>query len=228
MNCVALFDIDGTLLSRSGDTASPGIRAMNEAAREATGVTGLADRVDFAGATDLRVAARLLVLGGMQEPSRAQVDALLDAYVGHLRQFISDDSYIALGDPHRAIPRMAAMGAVIGLATGNVKAGARIKLASAGIDHLFCMDRGGFGDDAEDRPDIVRIAARRCDPEGLRPVAVIGDTVHDIRGAHAAGAICIGVPGGRYTAAMLTAAGADEVVDAIGDGLVAILARRFG
>jgi phosphoglycolate phosphatase-like HAD superfamily hydrolase len=92
---------------------------------------------------------------------------------------------------------------VLGLLTGNIEPGARIKLTAAGIN----PDRfrvNAFGSDHEHRPELPAIAQRRAseildlDIAGERLV-VIGDTPADIECGRSLGARAIGVASGHYT-----------------------------
>ncbi|MEX1050317.1 MAG: HAD hydrolase-like protein, partial [Gemmatimonadales bacterium] len=102
--------------------------------------------------------------------------------------------------------------AVLGLLTGNVVDGARLKLQAAGIT----FDRfrvGAFGSDHADRTALPPIAAERAAPHmGRRPhgddIVIVGDTPADMTCGRALGARAIGVATGRYSAADLAAAGA--------------------
>jgi phosphoglycolate phosphatase len=226
MDCILLFDIDGTLVSRSNPGRSAGVRAMSEAARDMTGVAGLADGVSFAGATDLDVARQLLELGGVLEPTEAQKRQLLDHYIRHIQTLIEEDSYVPLGTPTDVIPELEQQGAVIGLGTGNVRIGAECKLENAGIAALFRFDLGGYGDDSHERADILRIGVERCRPHvrsRTAPVIVIGDTPLDVAAAKAIGAKCIGIPAGSITADDLEAAGADGVVREVSPEMIQMI-----
>jgi phosphoglycolate phosphatase-like HAD superfamily hydrolase len=108
----------------------------------------------------------------------------------------------------------------VGLGTGNIEAGARIKLARADLNRHFPF--GGFGSDAEDRPALLRAGAARgaarlgraaeaCD------VLVIGDTPLDVAAAHSIGARCLAVATGGATRAELAAAGADYLVGSMAE-----------
>ena len=96
---------------------------------------------------------------------------------------------------------------MLGLLTGNVEPGARIKLNAAGID----PDRfrvNAFGSDHEHRPELPAIAQKRAgqtlglDIAGDRLV-VIGDTPADIECGRSLGAKAIGVASGHYTVEQL-------------------------
>jgi phosphoglycolate phosphatase-like HAD superfamily hydrolase len=91
--------------------------------------------------------------------------------------------------------------AAVGLGTGNVREGARIKLSRAGLFERFSF--GGFGCDAEDRAELLRIGAQRGAAQLSLPlsdcrVVVIGDTPKDIAAANAIGAECIAVGTGSF------------------------------
>jgi phosphoglycolate phosphatase len=99
----------------------------------------------------------------------------------------------------------------VGLGTGNVEAGARLKLAPVGLNDHFSF--GGYGSDHRDRPKLIAIgadrgAARLGLPREECRVVVIGDTPKDIAAAQAIGAESIAVGTGSYTPEKLLAAGA--------------------
>jgi phosphoglycolate phosphatase-like HAD superfamily hydrolase len=114
-----------------------------------------------------------------------------------------------------------ARGAIVGVATGNLRDGARMKLASAGLDGTFDLDLGAFGCEAEPRAEVVRLAAKRCawGNEGTNLV-VVGDTEHDVRAGRALGARVVGVATDSHARAELAAAGADVIVETCDDDLV--------
>jgi phosphoglycolate phosphatase-like HAD superfamily hydrolase len=100
----------------------------------------------------------------------------------------------------------------LGLATGNFRAGAELKLGYYGIWQYF--ENGAFADDDEDRAGIVRLAARRLlgGEAGGRQVVVIGDTPYDVAAAKANGAMALGVATGPYSLDDLIGSGADIVL----------------
>jgi len=110
---------------------------------------------------------------------------------------------------------------VLGLLTGNVEPGARVKLSAAGID----PDRfrvNAFGSDHEDRPQLPAIAQRRAsealglDIAGERLI-VIGDTPADIACGRSLGARAIGVASGHYTVEQLAQHDPYAVVPSLAD-----------
>jgi phosphoglycolate phosphatase-like HAD superfamily hydrolase len=106
-------------------------------------------------------------------------------------------------------------GVLLGLATGNVEVGARIKLDRGELNPYFNF--GGFGSDSEDRSTLVRKAAEKAaDINGVAVEAsntfVIGDTPLDIAAGNRCGFKTVGVATGSYTVEELLASGATFAV----------------
>ena len=206
------------------------MRAMDSSAREVTGKGDLHRRVEFAGRTDRQIARDLLRAGGNHDPADQEVAKLIDGYLTALARGVTQRAYEAIGDVREAVTALRAVGATVGLGTGNVCRGAGIKLASAGLDDLFDLSMGGYGDDADTRAELLIVGAKRCDPTTLLPVVIIGDTAHDIRAARAMGAASIAVTTGPFNASELRACGPDEVLEHLDASLVevvaGVLARR--
>ena len=220
---VALFDLDGTLVASAGGSPSAGLLAMNLAAERLTGRRGLGDPAEFAGRTDLQIARMLLAAGGADGGDATAVAELIRIYVSELERAIPSRPYVALGDPAGAVRALAAIGGIVGLGTGNVPRGAALKLESAGIAGLFDMARGGYGDDGDERHEVLATGARRCDPTGALPVVIIGDTPRDVAAARAIGAACVGIPFLENTAEVLRSAGAEAILPAVGPELAKIV-----
>ncbi len=212
---VVLFDIDGTLLRGPLGRRSAGFRAMHRALADLLDPPGPLAAVDFAGRTDAAIARLLLEAAGRSRPEPELIRTMLDLYLARLQEFIVHDPYQALGEPAAAIDGLRDLGAVIGLGTGNLRNGARAKLASAGLLDLFNLELGGYADDAELRSELIEAGARRCDPGRLLPLVVVGDTVHDVLAARACGAFCVAVPFGDQRGPDLLAAGADRLVEQV-------------
>jgi phosphoglycolate phosphatase-like HAD superfamily hydrolase len=110
---------------------------------------------------------------------------------------------------------------VLGLLTGNVVRGARLKLASAGVAHERFLV-GAYGSDSHHRPDLPAIAARRAEPfvgrvpEG-QDVIIIGDTPADVTCGVGIGARAVAVATGSYREEALHAAGAAAVFADLSD-----------
>jgi len=200
---VLLFDIDGTLITTGG----AGKRAVRRALeawgdRVKLSPTPGAGQFSYAGMTDRAIVRRgLLEAGG--SPTEALIDELVDSYLDALALEVArspEDAYRVLPGVERVLDACAERdGVALGLGTGNVARGARLKLEHVGLASRFAF--GGYGCDAEDRAELVRAGAVRGAALLGRPleacrVVVIGDTHRDIAAATAIGADCVAVATG--------------------------------
>jgi phosphoglycolate phosphatase-like HAD superfamily hydrolase len=223
---IVLFDLDGTVLTPIGAGPGPGRTAIDRAVRELFGVAGATEGVRLSGNTDRGIARALLVKLGVDEHRHApEIDRILAAYVRHFEEVLRGRKYRPIGDVARSTKALNEMGACVGLATGNVRDGARMKMTSAGVVDCFDLDRGGYGCDAEHRPDVLRVAVERCGGANGSsvPVIVVGDTMHDVSAARAIGAKVVGVAMNESARAELRAYGADVVVDDCGPAVVSAI-----
>ncbi|MSP26513.1 MAG: HAD family hydrolase [Myxococcales bacterium] len=201
---VLLFDLDGTLVTTGG----AGRRAI-ERALAACGVVDAAG-FSFAGMTDRAIVRRALTLGGrvVTEPLIAEV---LARYLPILQDEVSSapsDRYmIHAGVLAALVCADSAPNTAVGLGTGNIEVGARIKLAQVGLSERF--EFGGFGCDSEDRAELLAVGSARgaarlgCSLDACR-VVVIGDTPLDIAAARAIGAESLAVATGSFSRDGLT------------------------
>jgi phosphoglycolate phosphatase len=226
---LVLFDIDGTILL----TAGAGRRAIVAALGQEVGNAIAFDRVRFDGKTDPQIVTEMLEVAGRRGPHpEQQVRAIFQRYVDLLARELQQPSNRTTVMPgiHSLLNRLEAEdGVILGLLTGNLADGAKLKLHSAGLD----PDRfrvGAYGSDAAHRPDLPPIAARRAQPFfGRVPsgneVVIIGDTPADIACGECIGARAVAVATGGYSVPDLAACGphvvfedlsdTDRVVDAI-------------
>lgn len=217
---LVLFDIDGTLLNSDG----LGRASMRLALGSIFGSPGNpAYRYD--GKTDKQIVRDVMRLEGhSDEHIDSRMEELIEIYLDGLRDGARSGKFnvhplegvVELLDALE--PRE---DVVLGLLTGNVEPGARIKLTAAGIN----PDRfrvNAFGSDHEHRPELPAIAQRRAseqlglDIAGGR-VVVIGDTPADIECGRSLGAKAIGVASGHYTVEQLVAHNAYAVFPSLQD-----------
>lgn len=222
---VVLFDIDGTLVTCGG----AGRAAMKAALRE---IAGRDDALDFpfAGGTDRAIARRALE-GCGHAADDAAIDDFLERYLDRLPTALaSNERYRVLDGVVAVLDALAGReGFALGLGTGNVEAGARVKLSRGGLSDRFAF--GGFGCDHEERPRLIaagatRGAARLGVSVAACRVVVVGDTDNDVSAARANGAECVGVGTGPFDAASLRAAGATVAFDDLRDP--GVLAHLLG
>jgi phosphoglycolate phosphatase len=84
----------------------------------------------------------------------------------------------------------------LGLLTGNIAEGARIKLQAAKLFDYFPI--GAFGDDAKNRNDLAEVAINRAQEYhnieiNKNDTWIIGDSIHDVRCAQANDLRCLAV-----------------------------------
>jgi len=205
---LVLFDIDGTLLNSGG----MGRASMQRALAEVFGSPGN-PKYRYDGKTDKQIVRDTMRLEGhTDEHIDRQMETLIDLYLAGLQTGVESGDFnvrplegvVGILDALEARNDV-----VLGLLTGNVETGARVKLSAAGID----PDRfrvNAFGSDHEHRPQLPAIAQRRASENlGLEIVGerviVIGDTPADIECGRELGARAIAVASGHYTVEQLEA-----------------------
>lgn len=204
---VFLFDIDGTLVSTGG----AGRRAIERAFVQHTGTADVLD-FSFAGMTDPAIVR--LGLNNAQKPTHAEAIAqVLEYYLLALTEEVArTPSFVIHPAAVETVDHLATwVQSAIGLGTGNIKNGARVKLNRASLFDRFRF--GGFGCDSEDRAELIATGAERGAAQlgvSLREcrVVVIGDTPKDVAAAQAMGAQSLAVATGPYSSADLAASGA--------------------
>lgn len=206
-----LFDVDGTLVNAGG----AGRTALARALEEVYGTTGAIDRYDFRGRTDPRIVLDLLGGAGWSEADiRARLAPCFAVYLRELDALLFDGARVRVlpGVAHVVRTLGARDDAVVGLLTGNIEPGARVKLRSTGLWPLFRV--GAFGSDDADRRRLPAVAVHRT-RELLghvipyERVTIIGDTPLDVDCARACGAHAVAVATGRYTETELAACDPD-------------------
>lgn len=217
---LVLWDLDLTLL----DPAGFGSRMITPVLTDMLGREPVMG-ASFAGRTDRAILTDLLVRNGLEVDDDELVLATMDAVAERCESF-ADDLLAGGGGPlpgaHDAVRALAANPLVHqGIVTGNMRRTALLKLRVCGFDGLPDPALGAFGDHHSDRAHLVRdaIAAARGQDLHAAPshTVVVGDHVHDVRGALDAGARCVGVATGRVSADDLRAAGADAVLPDLTD-----------
>jgi phosphoglycolate phosphatase len=212
---IFLFDIDNTLLNSAG----AGGRAMNLAFRDLFGIEDGFEGVEFSGRTDSSIFRNGLLLHRLPDGDFPALIARFEAsYIGHLaRTLPQKEGHLLPGVPALLRALSETEGVRLGLATGNFRRGAMMKLEYYGIRRFF--HGGGFGEDSEERSEVVALAIRRLGtrPGGRNSVYVVGDTPIDVEAAKANSAVAVAVATGTSSIEKLTRAGADIVFPDLGD-----------
>jgi phosphoglycolate phosphatase-like HAD superfamily hydrolase len=211
-----LFDIDGTLITSGG----AGETSYREAVAEICGSLAPLEGINFAGNTDTGLARSVLLAAG-REPTREAIMTLHDTYLGiladriHLHQGSLLPGIIPILDILKE-----RSDCVLALLTGNLAAGAEVKLTHYGVWHYF--DFGAYADDHHERNRLGPIAMSRAfeeHGEEFTPerIYVIGDTPRDIECGKAFGAKTVGVATGKYSREELASHHPDFLFDDFSD-----------
>lgn len=216
MSTLILFDIDGTLLASN----RVGSKAMTRVWERFVGEGSPLDGVPMAGRCDWAIWREALGHAGYShEEADAHLPDLFRLYVAELAHILASPDH---PDPE-PLPGVRALlealhpheEMLLGLLTGNIEAGAWLKLGKVGLDRFFRF--GAFGNEAAERSALPPIAVARAATfaSGHRfagsEIVIIGDTPHDIRCGEALGVRTLGVATGSYTPTALRDAGADHV-----------------
>jgi phosphoglycolate phosphatase-like HAD superfamily hydrolase len=213
---VCLFDIDGTLISSGG----AGKAALEAAMLDQFGVSRCMEKVELSGRTDRAIIRDLFRLHELEETAVAR-EKLLNAYLAHLPVCLARTQGRVLPGIAAFLEHLAERDEVaVGLLTGNVRAGARLKLGHYGLMHHFAF--GGFGDHHLDRDDVAHEALReiqsRFDGTVSRgQIWVIGDTPLDVQCARCIGARSAVVATGWHTMEELVSCRPDVALPDLSD-----------
>ena len=218
MRRLLLFDIDGTLVK-----GGPAKGAFEYAMESVFGTAGPIVGHNFAGKTDAQIARELLQGAGLEDREIEEgFGRLWDMYLAELEARLVGEpmdilpGVISLLEHLQGLPDVA-----LGLLTGNIKRGARLKLRSAGLTEFFSVGGfgavGGFGSDSEIRENLTAYAMGRAAEEfgtifDPQAVVVIGDTPRDVACGRFGGTRTVAVATGRYVMEELKAAGPDRVL----------------
>lgn len=207
-----LFDIDGTLLSSSG----AGGRAMYAAIKELHGADLPMGSVAFHGRTDRAIISDILKLANI-EPTPSNFLAVKEVYLSILPKELDGVESRVFEGVMELLEKLESMPQVqVGLLTGNMADGAKLKL-----DHFNISDRfnfGAYGDEFHSRNDVAADAYRRINNSGSTQVPsdkiwIIGDTPADIECARHINARVLAVSTGGFSRAELEPFNPDILLD---------------
>lgn len=175
----------------------------------------------FSGLTDRLIARRGLEACGL-EVKEESILAFLSEYEALIVQYRSENEradilpgvidFLDALSLHEHI--------AVGIGTGNTEVGASVKLGWVGLGDRFKF--GGYGNDHEDRGQLIRMGAERgartlgVDLADCR-IVIIGDSELDVFAAHAVGGTCLAVSTGWTSEEELRKAGCDFLVQGLTD-----------
>jgi phosphoglycolate phosphatase-like HAD superfamily hydrolase len=160
---------------------------------------------DFVGNTDQNIIRTLLLRNGINEVHvSGYVNDILVKYLSSLKIELHKDGVIQiLPGVEKLLKNLKEDDYFsLGLLTGNILESAQIKLGKHGLFAYFPI--GAFGDDALKREQLPPIAIQRAEKYyghfyDRRDVWLVGDSVNDIKCAHANHVKCLAVASGHTT-----------------------------
>jgi phosphoglycolate phosphatase-like HAD superfamily hydrolase len=212
---LVLWDVDHTLIETRGVG-----RAIYERAFPAATGRPLTELAQISGRTELDIMNESLRVNGI-EPTAEAISRLGRALVQGY-----EDARDELRTTGRALPGAHDVLAAFAddpticqsVLTGNLREVARIKLEVFGLDGFLALKIGAYGDDHQERPELVTIAqARAAARTGTSfdndHTILVGDTPKDVEAGRTAGVRVIGVATGKTTTGELREAGAHVVLE---------------
>jgi len=212
---LVLFDIDGTLI----DSGGAGVRSLDLALKDLFSIENGFHGISMAGKTDTQIIKEGIMKHGLS--ANGTIDAVIKAYLNYLRREINNDRKHVKPGIYEVLEELKPLQDLgLGLLTGNIEEGARIKLEPFRLNEYF--PAGAFGSDDEDRNNLLPIAVKRFEELFQQKIEadnciIVGDTPRDVECAHIYGAMCIAVATGPYSYDDLIEAGADYVVHDLSD-----------
>lgn len=196
---IVLFDIDGTLLLTGG----VGINAFNRTFSELYGTGEVWNNYDPHGKTDSEIIRDLAKNALGYEPSHLEKIEIGHCYIVHFKYLIdSAKKFRLLPGAMRLLAALKRRGHLLGIATGNFKKTADLKLKRGKLDKFFSF--GAYGSDAFQRVDMTRIAlSRALERAGgkakPKDVVLIGDAKQDVKCGKALGLRTVAVATGSVS-----------------------------
>ncbi|MFC1820889.1 HAD family hydrolase [Thermodesulfobacteriota bacterium] len=211
MNKLVLFDIDGTLI----DSGEAGTRALTNSFRQIFSIKDAFAGIRMAGKTDIQIIKECMAVHGLQSGDNI-LSSVLSEYLNNLRIEVNNNRKRLHPGVIELLNSLKTMeGYWLGLLTGNIEKGARIKLEVFDLNDYFPI--GAFGSDDEDRnrllPIVVKKFREMMNPDfNYKDCIVIGDTPLDVQCAKPHGATTIVVSTGPYSYESLLETKADYVL----------------
>ena len=189
---ILLFDIDGTLTRSYG----AGRRAFDKVFARLYQLKEASEGLEFAGKTDPLIIREIFRKCLDADPTENEMTRVKKAYLAVIENDVRTTApYKAIDGILELLNILAKLPHILlGLATGNFRESAFLKLESAGLRKFFTF--GGFGSDSAIRAELTRVGidrGKKLIPAGrtFEKAYVIGDTPQDVDAGKKSGAVTI-------------------------------------
>jgi len=212
-----LFDIDETMISSDG----AGRRAIGRALCDTFGIDASKITLRMSGKTDPQILSEIFKAAELNEADfEHKKEEMFRVYLKLLQEEIKNAGYYIV---HPGVYEL--LEALLehekghlGLLTGNIEKGARLKLDRFDLNKYFPL--GAYGSDSADRMELPDIATERAKSHYKiefepRQVVIIGDSIYDVLCAKGYGARSIAVNTGVTTRADLEEQRPDYLFDSL-------------
>lgn len=212
VRALVLFDIDGTLLRKSGPHHR---QALVEAARRVTGLETTTENVPVAGMLDRDILTTMLLNVGASKTliQRSMPELIRHAQLVYCRTCPNLERKVCPG-VRALLLRLLRNGIPAGLVTGNLSKIAWKKMDHAGLRRYFRF--GAFAEAGRTRAALVKLAIQQARREGWidrgSPIAMVGDHPNDVLAARANGVRSVAVATGVIGAEELATHSPDVLV----------------
>jgi len=228
---LVLFDIDETITYSDG----AGRRAVSFALSKLLSVPPEATHISMSGKTDPQIMHEILENSGFPVEGREEkFKEWVEIYLRALESEIDKPNTYNLHEGAKEIIERLHdhEDAYLGLLTGNIERGARLKLGVFDLNSYFPI--GAFGSDNHDRMELPAIAHARAEEHygqefTADQVVIIGDAENDIKCAKGYGAVSLAVNTGKTTREQLESLNPDFLFPSLSNMdeiLTAIFADR--
>jgi phosphoglycolate phosphatase len=218
MKRFVLFDIDGTLI----DPGGAGRRSVTQAFNTVLSISDAFAAITMDGKTDIQIIKEGLCVHGLPAGERI-IFSIVSEYVKNLKQEMKKKTKHLMPGVHELLNALQKTdGCWLGLLTGNIQQGARIKLGAFNLNGYFPV--GAFGDDHEDRNMLLPVAIQKLNTaKGIgidfSDCIIVGDTPLDVQCAKPYGATSIAVATGPQGYDELLQTDADYVLKDLSDAV---------
>jgi phosphoglycolate phosphatase len=215
---LVIFDLDGTLIDSVALIVETVTNSFNEIGQP------VPDEKTIRSISGITLADALQVLAPGADAARLEVIA--DAYRKHYQADRSTEREPLFAGARAALDRLSAdPDTILAVATGKGYQGSLTLLGRHGIVERFNSIETPTHNRGKPDPQMIETAMQKAGVDRTATV-MVGDTVHDMRMAKAAGVKALGVAWGYHEVDELRAAGADMVIESFAelDGAVDRLA----